>query len=345
MQLSIDYLLRPYREADAPQVVDMVNAEGSQSLGLTRAALDSFGQVRLMRYVPGASPKVVAVTHQGQVIGYAYVADREQHIVYEMGGAVHPDYWGQGVGDEILKWGQQQAEAMSQCVPPDIKVVLQTNLFEGEDRARRLFIHSGFAQAREWLHFELQLHASPPVIVIPPGIEVHPIDLDNDWDRIGPAMDDAFADHWGVIVTPLPEVVLPDSPPTIEMPEDESFSNAPGFCFMALAGDEVAGGILCNAKLVERGDTGRIGSIFVRPAYRRQGVGRALMLSAFNAFWQAGFRRVILDTDADSFTHAPQFYTQLGMRVYRREFLYEKEIRPGQEVRQMTPPVTSTTKR
>jgi mycothiol synthase len=92
---------------------------------------------------------------------------------------------------------------------------------------------------------------------------------------------------------------------------------------------------LCNAKLVERDDTGRVGSMFVRPPYRRQGIGRALMLSAFQAFWQRGVRRVILDTDTHSFTAAPRFYAHLGMRPYRWEFLYEKEVRPGKEVRRL----------
>lgn len=67
----------------------------------------------------------------------------------------------------------------------------------------------------------------------------------------------------------------------------------------------VVGGVLCNDKLVERSATGRVGSVFVRPHYRRQGLGRALMLTAFAAFWQRGVRRTILDMDAESVTHAP----------------------------------------
>ncbi len=150
-------------------------------------------------------------------------------------------------------------------------------------------------------------------------------------------MDEAFADHWGTIA-----LSSSDTPPTEEPaqesdePEDVSYSNSPGFCFVVLTGNTVVGGILCNAKLVERSDTGRVGSVFVRPNYRRQGLGRALMLTAFAAFWQRGVQRIVLDTDAESFTPAPRFYADLGMRLYRREFLYEKEVRPGQEVRRLT---------
>ena len=59
------------------------------------------------------------------------------------------------------------------------------------------------------------------------------------------------------------------------------------------------------------------------------------MLTAFNAFHQNGILRVVLDTDAESFTDSSKFYSSLGMRIYRREFLFEKEIRGGREIRRL----------
>lgn len=333
MSLSTEFSLRPYRVTDAPQVVELINAEARQALGIQRARLDGVGNVRLMRYVPASSQKVVAINSQQQIIGYAYVVNRDQWVIYEMGGTVHPDYWDRGVGTRLLNWSEQQAQALSNTAPPGIRTVLQANLFEAEARARHLFGRAGYTQAREWLHLQLELNGPPSKAVLPDGMSLREIDLDKDWNVLGPAMDEAYADHWGVITAPLPEP--PASSPEPSLPEDQSYSNAPGFCFAALAGGEVAGGILCNAKVVEQTGTGRVGSLFVRPAFRRQGVGRALMLAAFEAFWRAGIRRIILDTDAQSFTQAPKFYAQLGMQVYRREYLYEKELRPGREVRRL----------
>ncbi len=98
---------------------------------------------------------------------------------------------------------------------------------------------------------------------------------------------------------------------------------------------DLLSGILCDAKLVERSDTGRAGSMFVRPRYRRQGIARMLMLASFEAFWKNGFRRVITDTDAKSFTEAPKLYKGLGMKPNRSEFTYEKQIRAGKEERRL----------
>ena len=49
-----------------------------------------------------------------------------------------------------------------------------------------------------------------------------------------------------------------------------------------------------------------------------------------------GIRRIILEIDAESFSESRKFYSALGMRLYRREFLYEKEVRPGSEVRRLS---------
>jgi GNAT superfamily N-acetyltransferase len=327
------FTLRPFQLSDAPGVVALINADAARSIGIRRAVLDAVGQVRLARYVPPSAEKVVALDAGGQVIGYAYLADREQSIVYETGGAVQPAFHGQGIGSLLLSWAEERAAALSLAALPGVKTLLQVNVFEAEAEALSLLEDSGFTHVRDWLHFTIDLTAPPRLPILPEGISLHPMDLDKDWDLVGPAMEEAFAEHWGAIALPPSTEDEAGSGEDEEIPEDDSYSNAPGFCFYARRGDQAVGGVLCNAKLVERDDSGRVGSLFVRPAYRRRGIGQALMRTAFSAFWRHGLRRIILDTDAESFSAAPRFYTRLGMQVYRRERLYEKVIRPGVEAR------------
>lgn len=170
------------------------------------------------------------------------------------------------------------------------------------------------------------------------SIRLFDLEADNDWDLVGPVQDAAFMDHWGAYVLPPVENAEPETSDGNDEDEpmlDFSYSNAQGYCFIASVGDEVVGGILCNAKLVEFANTGRVGSVFTDPKFRRHGVGKNLMLAAFNAFYQSGMRRVILDTDSQSFTDSSKFYTSLGMNIYRREFLFEKVIRAGAEIRKL----------
>ena len=73
-----EYTLRNYKPSDATGVVDMLNAGGHP-----RAVVDGAGNIRLIRYVPVDSKKVVAEDRQGKIVGYAYVADKENSFVFE----------------------------------------------------------------------------------------------------------------------------------------------------------------------------------------------------------------------------------------------------------------------
>lgn len=333
------YYLRPYISDDAQAVVDLINAASMRELGFPRAVVDAVGNIRHQRYVPLSSRKVIAVNDEDVVIGYAYLADKENAIVMETGGVVHPSYWGQGVGRDLLAWAEGQAQVLSNQAPSGVRTVLQVNLFENERSGIQLFSEADYVKVREWTHMELIMEQSFSASSLPAGLTLREMDLDNDWDIVGPAMDEAFADHWGTIPLMEFEAIQEDEDNSdldeIEPPVDDSFSNAAGYCFIVLDGDLVAGGILCNAKLVERNDTGRVGSVFVRRAYRRKRIGQALMKTAFNAFWNKSIKRIILDTDSESFSESIKFYSGLGMKPYRREFLFEKEIRPGREVRRL----------
>ena len=46
-----------------------------------------------------------------------------------------------------------------------------------------------------------------------------------------------------------------------------------------------------------------------------------------------GTRAVVTDTDGESVTGANRLYEKAGMAVFRREYAYEKEVSPGEELR------------
>jgi mycothiol synthase len=337
----MDYRLRPYTPSDAQAVVGVINAASMRTVGFPRAVVDAVGNIGSHRYVPFTSEKVVAVIdrkERQEIVGYAYFTITDNHIVAETGGAVHPDIWNPGIGTALLKWAEARAQKSSRLAPTGVRTVLQTSPYEMEADVIALLKQQGYSAVREWVHLFIELSEAPIVPTLPCSLTLREMDLDNDWEIVGPAMEEAFTDHWGNMPAKYFESekdtkTANESEETLDQPTDDSYSNAPGYCFIVLDGEMVAGGILCNAKLVERSDTGRVGSIFVRPAYRRRGIAQTLMLTAFEAFWKNGFRRLITDTDANSFTDSTKLYQGLGMKPYRSEFTYEKEIRPGKEVR------------
>jgi GNAT superfamily N-acetyltransferase len=192
-----EFTLRPYVRPDAPTVVELINAAASRIMGVRRATIDGAGNLRLSRYVPIGSEKVVAVNARNIPIGYAYLAPSEQYVLYEMGGAVHPSSWGRSVGTRLIEWADQRAAELAGRAPRGVKAVLQTNVFAAEQQAIRLFKRQGFAQVREWVHMVIDLDTAPQPSMLPATRAIRPMDLDNDWERVGPVLEAAFADHWG----------------------------------------------------------------------------------------------------------------------------------------------------
>ena len=334
-----NHRLRAYTASDAQSVAHVINASAAKTVGFPRAVVDSVGHLWAYRFIPPSCERIVAVDKDNEVVGYAYFRSGDDHILGETGASVHPDRWEDGIGTALLAWAEQHAAEDSVQAPQGIRTALQAICYEAERGAIQLFEDRGFHRVREWAHFVLEMNGPPVVPPLAPHLTLREMDLENDWDLVGPAMEEAFATHWGAIppgsyeTTPEEDSQDNESVNEETTPEDASYSNTSGYCFIILDGDTVAGGVLCNAKLVERDDTGRIGSIFVRPRYRRQGLGRTLLLTAFDVFWKNSLRRVILDTDSKSFSNSASLYQGVGMSPYRSEFVYEKEIRAGREVR------------
>jgi ribosomal protein S18 acetylase RimI-like enzyme len=67
--------------------------------------------------------------------------------------------------------------------------------------------------------------------------------------------------------------------------------------------------------------------IGVRPEWRRRGIAEALLRAAFAEFFRRGELRVALGVDAESPTGATRLYERVGMRVFSRTVVYEKELR------------------
>ena len=69
--------------------------------------------------------------------------------------------------------------------------------------------------------------------------------------------------------------------------------------------------------------------IGVRVAWRRRGIGEALLRLAFCELYARGRRRVGLGVDAENTTGATRLYERVGMEVAWRDDAYEKLLQPA----------------
>jgi GNAT superfamily N-acetyltransferase len=81
-----------------------------------------------------------------------------------------------------------------------------------------------------------------------------------------------------------------------------------------------------NYPRTEMPGVGWVGILGVIRPWRRRGLGRALLLKAFQEFRARGFREVGLGVDAASLTGATRLYESVGMRVTAQVDIYEKQL-------------------
>jgi ribosomal protein S18 acetylase RimI-like enzyme len=93
------------------------------------------------------------------------------------------------------------------------------------------------------------------------------------------------------------------------------------------AGDEV---VAFSRNYPKRnGDWGFVGTLGVRPAWRRRGLGLALLRESFRRFRDTGETTVALGVDVENPTGATRLYERAGMRVLWQADVWDKELRAG----------------
>ena len=325
---EIQSKIRPFTFDDAQACVDLFNACSQQLYGSDDSDLDDL-------LTDWTSPGInvhemirVVENQDGQVIGYIDVWDiTNPHVVKWIWGVLHPEYWDNDLYTRMLTWAEGLARERIALAPDNARVVMKQGT-TSLDRFRKTALERyGFELVRHFYRMEIDLDHPPQEPVIPEGLRIVPIDLDHELEQAILAMDEGFQDHWGHVSQP-PEELLEQWEHFLE--NDKDFD--PSLWFLAKEGDQIAGICRCSGKTVEDPEMGWVNQLCVRKPWRRRGLGMALLLTAFNAFYGRGKARAGLAVDASSLTNATQLYERAGMHVTRQYDTYEKELRPGEEI-------------
>jgi len=98
----------------------------------------------------------------------------------------------------------------------------------------------------------------------------------------------------------------------------------PDIWFLACQEDEIAGVAL---NVYHRDSkNGWVDHLSVRRAWRKKGIGKALLLHSFAEFFRRGVRNIKLSVDSKSLTNAPRLYEQVGMKTIQQYHIYTKEV-------------------
>lgn len=265
----------------------------------------------------------MVIAPAGEAIGYIHVwSDDQMHFVAN--GGVHPAYRQRGIGTALLRLAAARAREQVPQAPADARVTLATWCLNtaANEAEQRLLQREGYQVVRHAWDMHIEMKEAPPEPAWPAGFTLRTFVPGQDEWGVFEAFTEAFQDHWGY--TPLPFETW-----AYETIAQETFD--PTLCFLACEGEMIAGFSLCeDSSLIE---SGRVNDLGVRRAWRKRGIGRALLLHSLGSFYQRGRRAVQLSVDSQSLTGATRLYEQAGMHVKLQQDYYEKELWAGKELR------------
>jgi mycothiol synthase len=223
-------------------------------------------------------------------------------------GCVHPVAKNRGLGAVLADLSEGRAREKG-CR------VIRQFAPASDEAARGLFEGRGYRDVRHFFEMTIDLVEEPPVPSLPAGLSIETF-RDEDARAWHAAAGKAFEDEWGFLQMPFEEwwqmrSTAADFDPTL--------------WFLVRDGGEIAALARCDAG---RRGGGFVGMLGVRKAWRRQGVGLALLQHAFGEFQRRGATRVGLGVDTENPAGATRLYERAGMRVEAEYVNFERALEP-----------------
>jgi len=316
------YSVRPASIRDAHAIADLVNEVNVAEIGIPWTSVE---EVRDDLTLPGREPDndLLLVADDGALVGYlTQWPDADPFTEVFQLAFVRPATWGSGLSTSLLRLGEQRARRTVARTPHETPVFLRVARWVTNDAARALFESLAYRYARTFHEMQLELDGFVKAPEIPDGIAIRRFDRDRDARAVHAVLAEAFADHWGHGVEPFEQWVHAQI-------DGESSDFDAGLWFVATDGEHIVGAACCRARTPRAPDVARVEILGVRRGWRKRGVGRALLLSAFEEMRRRGILAVDLGVDSDSPTGATRLYEGVGMRPVRRHEVWEKELQPS----------------
>jgi len=299
----VSLTLRPLTADDGQAMADIVADYDAFHAGVDdRPSADDM--LQWCRRIDGGSVGVVG--DDERLIGVGFLRTRGRYYIADY--YVRPEQRGRGAGSLLLDWGERRAVEVGLS---GIRPGTAANDASGKELLER----RGYRYIRSFYRMLLDLEQPPPAPAWPEGFSValEP----GEGYLIYETLEEAFADHWG------------HEPRTFEQWIAQNGPLDERLCYVVRADD----GTPTAAEICDEDNFGTawVSILGVRSAWRKRGLGEALLRQAFHDLYARGRRRVALGVDAENTTGATRLYERVGMRIGLRDDAYEKVLQPSSE--------------
>ncbi len=297
-------------------IYEVCEAEGDTSVAVTPEDLTNEWKYEGFSLEQDA---FLAETHAGRAVGYAALFDIRNHCEWSGDIYVHPKFKEPDLVKALLRAMETRALELGLLSPPDQRVFIHVPIDNKDESGKAIFAQEGYLPIRYHWRMGIDLVAALPEPILPTGLEIRPFVKDEHAAAVWQARNEAFKDNLGSHALTFEEF----SYFTFDNPEYD-----PTLWTVIWDGKEVAGFSINHNRM----GIGWIHMLGVRPAWRKRGLGLALLQHSFGEFYRRGTKAIGLGVDATNATEATRLYQKAGMHTVNAFVTFEKELRAGKPV-------------
>jgi ribosomal protein S18 acetylase RimI-like enzyme len=244
----------------------------------------------------------LALSPAGELAGCAIV--RPSADAWTVAG-VHPDHFDQGIGTTLVGWMETRVQQATSDLSPDAPVTLTQRVLCADERARKLLLAQGYQHDHTFVRMHADL-SGLSIVLSSPDITIRAVHGRQDMRDALYVDYEAFEDS-SSSKRPFDEIYARWLQ---RIKADAGFD--PALWLVVIVDSETVGAILCSDRTAEGESMGWVRRLAVRPAWRRQGLGLALLQTALTEFGRRGKRAVGLNVFDDN-DGAIRLYEKAGM--------------------------------
>ena len=327
--MSEDLTCRTYRDENDCHAIAALMTAAALVDGPEYARTED--EVRQVMSSPLALPEenLFLFEVEGQLVAFGRTEMEEGpgESVFFIRGTVHPDWRRHGIGTRVMERIEQRIrERLGEVTPQTVYANVWTQL-KHEDR-QALYRKMGFKLARYFYNMERPLYeeGSPvevPEPIYPAGIAVRTMEECSDLEAVFLTINEAFRDHWGHTDVTMDQLQHwlsdPDTRPGLwHIAWDVEQGEPAGLCLNGISPEH-------NARVGRL--EGWVDVLGVRRSYRKQGLGRALLLAGMKVLQDEGMEWAMLGVDTENLTGALGLYEGVGFRPAKQSAVFRKVMR------------------
>jgi mycothiol synthase len=296
------YSVRPAALTDIEEVYALIAKQNTLDYGSASKTIDD---LRRSWQSLNLEDDTCMAYADGKLAGYAELLDNDSPFIYLQ------DRNNSDLAFQLLTILEKKAAHRKKD-----RVNLFTRISEKNKTLLQLFASNGYKSNLSFLIMEFVMEHSPSHPQWIDGISVRPFIRNQDEQATYRADEEASEDKG------YHEPLSYEGWVKRMRMDQESFD--PDLWFLACQDSEIVG-VALNLYHKES-NTGWVDHLGVRRAWRKRGIGKALLLHSFGELYKRGICRIKLSVDSKSLTNAPRLYESVGMKTVQQYHIYRKEI-------------------